>query len=83
MEWEQLIYVWVSKRENTRFNEALKENGDDAESLMRAWISDYVEMNEDDVAAKRLYENNPVARRKHEEDKVAKKLHAYADKMGK
>jgi len=83
MEREQLIYVWVSKMENFRFNTALKGNGDDAESLMHTWMTAYVRQYEDDLAIKRFYEINPAAKRQYEEDLAAKKLHTYADKIDK
>ncbi|MEK5038743.1 hypothetical protein [Sporosarcina sp. FSL K6-3457] len=49
-EWDKLIYLWISKRENVRFNAVLKRNGDDAEDLIRAWIADYVEKHQEDAA---------------------------------
>lgn len=56
MEWNQLIYVWISKKENARFNAALKSNGDAAESLIRTWIADYVEKHEEDAAMMKVSE---------------------------
>lgn len=83
MEQDQLIYVWITRKENVGFNDALEANEEDAKSLIRAWISDYVGKYEDDLAVKKMYENDPAAKRQYEEDLAAEKLHTYADKMVK
>lgn len=80
---DQLIYAWVSREVNERFNAALEANEVDAKSLIYSWMTDYIGKYEEYLAVNKLHENNPAAKKLYEEDLAAKKLHAEADKMGK
>lgn len=52
----ELVKVRVPLGMKAGFDKALKENGDDGENLLYKWISNYVEVYEENLLAKRLHE---------------------------